>query len=208
MPSVLLPGDAWNLTSPYHHTWHDAHTSAMKGWNDIAQNHPEFVKPLRPAEKYAVLHRHVADHLAAREGGDVRYTERLGFSALLISDVALIRFKHLTGEFRHRVYPTNQQKHLGRQEFTEPMMEQLSLEGIAAPPTVLTLGYMETPAGDAISRVLVVCRTPGLYYYYDVPPGSTGVGAGPAVHTLPGCDPPGPRVISAREEKRRSDEVD
>ena len=208
MNFLLPPEDAQALTEPSHSAMWDAHEYALSKWNEVSSAYPDFAKPQRPAERYAVMHRLVADYLASHLAENAVYTERLSFSALLLDNRALVRFKHLNSDLSHRVYPTDQQKHLGRQEFTGEMVKQLAFDGVTAPPTVLTLGYTETPAGDAISRVAVVCRTPKLYYAYDVLPGATGAGGLPIVVTpLPGNEPPGPRVISTREEKKRRDDA-
>jgi hypothetical protein len=204
---LMPPEDAQSLTGPFHEWMHDAHRQAMERWVEFVTEKPDLTRPLRPPEKYAFLHRHIADHLASETKKGATYSESLGFSALLLSSgdgLALVRFKHLNSDLSHRVYPTNQQRHLGRQQYTGSMMEQLALEGIDAPPTVLTLGYMESPAGNEMARVLIVCRTPKLYYHYDVLPGAEGTGTSHVVQPFPGQEPSAPRVLSTREEKKRT----
>lgn len=207
MPNLIGPEEAMALTRPFHPLFHEAHTAAMSSFGQVAQEYPAFVKPLRPAEQYAILHRHIAEHLATHADDGAVYTEKLGFSALLLDARVLVRFKHLNPDYSIRVYPTDQQKHLARQQFTQKMMEQLALDGVGAPPAVLTLGYIESTDGYEIDQVAIVSRVPSLYYSYPVLAGDSA--AGPTVVTpFPGLEPPGPRVISKREEDEQQDKGD
>jgi len=199
---LLTPEEAHALTLPSHEAMQDAHHDSMGLWNRLLLDFPKIATALQSAEKYAFLHRLIGQHLAANVAANARYIDALGFASLLIEDRALVRFKHLDGSFKPRAYPTNQQQHLGRQEFTEEMMEQLAIEGVLAPPTVLTLGYNESNRGDAIDRIVIVCRTPSLQYFYDVKPGAAGFGP-TVVQPFPGILPPAPRVISKRQEEEQ-----
>src|SRR3954453_18699878 len=122
MPNLLPANEAQALTAPLHSVFLEAHTVSMSRWCHFMKTCPDFARPLDPAQKYALLHKNIASHVADNIGDTARFYDGLRFAAVLLEDKALIRFKHFDSAFRPRSYPTNQQRHLGSQQFTEPMM--------------------------------------------------------------------------------------
>jgi hypothetical protein len=209
---LLSKTEAETLTSPYHEVWVEAHKHAWALWQDRLVSDPEFFKPLTSAERYAIIHRHICDYVERHVDGDARIVTppSLDFFAQVIQDRALMRFKHLDEEFKPRSYPTDQQKELSRQEFAERIVEQLALDGVSAPLTVLTVGYTLTVGEESLGQIVVVCRTPDIRYWYSIQ-GTAGTQTGDAeILPFPGMEPPLPRVISTRrrEVEATSDEDD
>lgn len=191
---LLTASEAQALTEPYHQKWADAHQRSWDRYQDRAMNDPEFIKPLKSTERAAIIHRHVCDEVSRIPGAVC--TERVGFFAQVIEPRALVRFKLLDPSFKPKNYPTSQQQELDRQEFNDGIMQQLTLDGIEDAPTLLTCGYLLSITEDEISRILVVCHTPELEFYYDVFEGGEGM----QVTRLTPDKPQGPRVTSKRKK--------
>jgi hypothetical protein len=198
---LLTPDEAQALTSPLHQIWVEAHLDSFSKWKKRLTDDPEFFAPLSKRTRHNALHDLVISAIAREIHGRSTVTEILQFFAVVFSGQALVRFKHLDEELKPRNYPTEQQRNIGNQEFTEGMIEHLAFEGIEAPMTVLTVGYTLTLAEDEIASVVVVCRNPELVYSYDLyrREGDEGLG-GLDVSPLPGFTPKGPRIISSRKK--------
>lgn len=206
MASVLPPDQAYALTKPFHRVWADAHHSTWAMWQDRLQNDPSWFKVFTAGDRYLMIHRHVCDLVASQLEGKVQHAPSLDFFAQIVGDRALVRFKHLDEDLRPRNYPTDQQQHLDRQEFTERMETQLALDGIAAPLTVLTVGYTLTTGEEAIGQIVVTCHVPELWYWFSIDAatgqgfgGSGGDGEAPR---FPGIESPGPRIIPKRPRQK------
>jgi hypothetical protein len=197
---LISLNEAELLVGPIRDLLVQAHLDSWDVWAKRVSDDPEFVKPLKEAERYAILHRHIIDHVSRYIGVHGRVTERLQFFGVAVGDKILLRFKHVDAELQPRRYPTEQQVNLSAQEFTNEMIEILSLDGVTAPLTVLTVGYTLTPAEDAISRVSVICHEPKLVYSFDLYNSQGGIND-VEVTPLPGVEPKKPRVVSKRAKK-------
>lgn len=197
---ILPMSEATELTSPCHQVWADAHRHAWALWQDRLLNDPEFVKPLTSSERYAILHRHITDYASRHLDGVVGHAPSLDFFAQVLDGRALVRFKHVDSDLKPRAYPTDQQQHLDRQEFTERIAEQLAFDGFPPAMTVLTVGFTLTLGEDNLGQIVVVCRTPELAYWYSILDAGEGYGdaSGGEIQPMPGIAPPGPRVTSRR----------
>lgn len=198
---ILTKAEAQAVTAPCHEVWVDAHVHAWGLWRDRLLNDPEFVKPLTAADRYTILHRHICDHVS-------RHLEhvpipQLDFFAQVLDGRVLVRFKHVDTDLRPRSYPTDTQQQLDRQEFTPHIESQLALDGFG-PMTVLTVGYTLVPGEDELSQVVVICRSPEVRFWYPLFGAVEGTGDGIDVASMPGMEPPGPRVVSRRVERRET----
>ena len=59
----------------------------------------------------------------------MQHAPSLDFFAQIVGGEFLVRFKHLDDNLEARNYPTDQQSHLNRQEFSDRMVEQLAFDG-------------------------------------------------------------------------------
>jgi hypothetical protein len=199
MPRILQQAAAIELTEPYHDVWVAAHRHAWGLWRDRLLNDPAFVKPLTSANRYAIIHSHICDYVESHLEGRASFARSLDFFAQIIDNQALVRFKHVDEDLRPRNYPTDQQQHLDRQEFTERVVGQLILDGFAPTMTVLTVGFSLTPGEEDLSQISVICRNPKLLYSYSLLETGEGFGDGEVdIQPFPSIDPPGPRVVSRR----------
>jgi len=214
MAFLLSRDDAYDLTKPFHEVWEEAHRSTWAMWQERLEEDPMWFKPFTAGDRYLMLHRHICDFAARHLDGQVQHAPSLDFFAQIIGEKALIRFKHFDEDYRSRNYPTDQQEHLDKQEFTDRMQAQLALDGIAAPLTVLTVGYTLTPGEDALGFIGITCRTPYLRYWYPIV-GNAGAASGDGIDgadgggtapSFPGMEPPGPRIISTRPRKKTDGE--
>lgn len=130
----------------------DGLTMAAGRWETLLNERPELAHPLDATTRANFIHDHACSEVEQRiadvEG--VQVADGLGFFALYVGTEILLRLKFV-GYGAPRNYPTGQQKLLARQSFTEDML--MALDGIEAPPTLLTCGY--TLEGVAIGRIEV-----------------------------------------------------
>jgi len=122
----------------------------------------------------------------------------LGFFAQVLPGTngdALVRFKLLDEDMRTSNHDSDQQDALDMHQYSEEAMGVLSLNGISAPPTLLTCGYQLKADESGISRVLIVCHYKrDVVYYYDVRSAAEGGGSA-EILPLPGIgQPPEPTV--------------
>jgi hypothetical protein len=125
-------------------------TKAAENWEKLLQEQPELALPLDATTRANFIHDHACaevTHLTADADG-VKLADGLGFFAILVGEDIMLRMKFV-GDGAPRNVATGQQKLLARQAFTPEMI--LALDGIQAPPTLLTCGY--TLEGVAIGRI-------------------------------------------------------
>ena len=202
---LLTYDDAVLITEPFREAWLEAHQYAWRLWMSQVTENPEFVKPLTSSDRYVILHRHITDQAARRLDGHLVTADGCDFFAQRIGNRTLVRFKHLDSDLRPQNYPTDQQKHLDQQEYTERLVEQLSLNPVEEPPTVVTVGYTLTPGEDELSRVVIICRNPKLQWCIDLLD-TAGLGGGNVdVKPFPSMPPTPPRITSTR---RKQDEAE
>jgi hypothetical protein len=125
-------------------------TKAAENWETLLNDHPALALPLDATTRANFIHNHACSevaHLTADVDG-VALAEGLGFFAVLIGSDIVLRMKFV-GYGAPSNVATRQQKLLAQQSFTPEML--LALDGIPAPPTLLTCGY--TLEGAAIGRI-------------------------------------------------------
>ncbi|MEI2704073.1 MAG: hypothetical protein V9E89_02170 [Ilumatobacteraceae bacterium] len=199
MTPLLTFDNARELTLPFHDAWVQAHLESWALWSKQLTENSEFVKALTPGDRYLILHRHVTDRAARYLEGRVTSTDKLDFFAQIVRGQALVRFKHLDTDLKTRNYPTDQQKHLDQQAYTDRLVKQLALEGVEGLPTVVTCGYTLNPAEDGISRIVLTCRNPRLLWCISLYDSEAGTGGGDLdVPSFPSMPPAPPRIISTR----------
>jgi hypothetical protein len=125
-------------------------TTASGRWQRLLTETPDLGLPLDTTTRACFIHNHACSEIAHLTAGisNVTLPEKLDFFALLVGDGILLRLKFVGGG-TPRNYPTGQQRQLSRQEFTPEIM--VTLEGVSAPPTLLTCGYALDAA--AIGRI-------------------------------------------------------
>jgi hypothetical protein len=119
-------------------------------WKTLLDERPDLAAPLNARTRANFIHNHGCTVISQRaETVDgVRIADGLGFFAMLVGDEILLRVKFV-GYGAPSNVSTEQQRRLARQTFTPEMMG--TLDGIAAPPTLLTCGY--TLEGADINRI-------------------------------------------------------
>lgn len=197
---LLTQSEAQAITDPFHEAWVSAHLDSWEMWSKRLAEDPVFFKPLREAERYSILHRHICDHAASALDGRVTNSESLKFFAQIIGNSAIVRFKHVDRDLRPTTYRTDQQDCIDHQEFSPAMVKALQFDGVAMPMTFLTVGFTLALGEEAISRVAVICRTPKLRFHYDIYniAGEQACDGSVEVSPFPGMPSPGARVRSTR----------
>jgi hypothetical protein len=141
---------AQDAIKPIEPTLVEGLTKAAENWETLLSEHPALALPLDATTRANFIHNHACSevaHLTADADG-VTLAEGLGFFALLIGSDIILRMKFV-GYGAPSNVATRQQKLLAKQSFTPEML--LALDGIPAPPTLLTCGY--TLEGAAIGRI-------------------------------------------------------
>jgi hypothetical protein len=125
-------------------------TEAAANWETLLTKHSDLALPLDTTARAKFIHNHACAGITQRttDVAGVKVADRLRFFALLVGDEIMLRLKYV-GSGAPRNYPTGQQKRLARQSFTPEML--LTLDGMQAPPTLLTCGY--TLEGAEIGRI-------------------------------------------------------
>jgi hypothetical protein len=123
---------------------------AAKSWETLLNERPALALPLNTTTRANFIHDHACSEVTqlTADAAGVKVADGLQFFALMVGDDILLRMKYV-GFGAPRNYATEQQKLLARQAFTPDMV--LALDGITAPPTLLTCGY--TLEGAAIDRI-------------------------------------------------------
>jgi hypothetical protein len=192
--------EARSLLEPLEAPIVDSYHAAAKIYADLA---PTVSLPLDTTARANVIHCHFCNEIGKRvddgiPGVKVRPTESLRFYALSVSDEILLRFKFV-GHGLPNNYPTRQQRLLKGQKYSEEMMDRLSLDGIANPPTLLTAGY--TLDGLSIGLIEVRCDcVPLQSWSYSI----YGDEAFVEPLTIPGVPKPAlPAVVTSQSEKAK-----
>ena len=148
---IDLP-DARELTQPLHDLMINAHKAAVKQWEKLLTERPDFGLPLDTTTRANYIHAHLVYEIKQRVEGipDVTPTEDLGFFALRVGSDILLRFKYV-GHGRPHNVGTKQQRHLARQAYTGQMMLTLTGDPGLTPPTLITVGY--TLDGSELARI-------------------------------------------------------
>jgi hypothetical protein len=124
--------------------------TGTKNWQTLLNEHPDLAVPLDTTTRANFIHNHSCTEIgrlvADTEG--VTVADGLGFFGLLVGDVIVLRVKFVGFGAPSNV-ATKQQKLLARQSFTPDML--MALDGMSAPPTLLTCGY--TLEGAEIERI-------------------------------------------------------
>jgi hypothetical protein len=196
---LLTCEEAMEINEPCHSAWLAAHEDSvadLKRWRKAV---PELFLRLREPELCAILHRHIAARATAALDGTVVVNDRLGFDAHIVDGKSLVRFKHLGPDLAPRSYPTEQQKHLRDQEWTEEMIEQLAEDGLTQLPTVQECGYTMDALFTELQSVTVVCwyKKQFMWDYSLTPEGGV---RGAEVLILPGTPPPAPRIVPKKDK--------
>jgi hypothetical protein len=194
--SILGQEEAEAVTSEFSELYVSAHRHAQDVyWTEAMEAVPELVQAAGPATRASVLHDLITSHVEQRAPG---CTRALGFFAHLITGDAglvLVRFKMLDERLRPVNHPSGQQDLLSRHQFSQEAADQLTLEGMAELPTVLTCGYQLSPGEISMERVVIACHFGSdIVYWYQL-----ATGGGQAALFLPGVPPPEPRIRSSRE---------
>jgi hypothetical protein len=159
--------DAQRAIEPIQSALIEGLTTASKRWQRLLTKTPELGLPLDATTRACFIHNHACSEVTqlTAEHSNVTLPEKLDFFALLVGDEILLRLKFVGGG-APRNYPTGQQRQLSRQEFTPEIM--VTLDGISAPPTLLTCGYTLDTA--AIGRIEIrrdcIGRQPWNYDIY------------------------------------------
>lgn len=125
-------------------------TKGAENWTTLLADRPDLALPLDSTTRANFIHNHACSEIATLTADveGVRIADGLKFFALLIGDDILLRMKFVGFGAPSNV-ATVQQKNLARQAFSPEMMT--ALDGISAPPTLLTCGY--TLDAGAIGRI-------------------------------------------------------
>jgi len=174
--------DAQHAIKPIEPALTEGLKKAAKSWETLLNDHSALALPLNPTTRANFIHDHACSEVAqlTADVAGIQVADGLQFFALRVGDDILLRMKYV-GFGAPRNYATEQQKLLARQSFTQEMI--VALDGITAPPTLLTCGY--TIDGDEIGRVEIRrdCKS-HVSWSYDIYGGSAVI----APQALPGMD--------------------
>jgi hypothetical protein len=203
MGSLLTYEEALELTGPFHANYVEAHDYAMESIRDGLTRSPRMFKDFKDGTLKGMVHDLITAEINRTVGGFDWSTGGPWIFVHPIQGRALIRFKWLSpDDLSPRSYPTEQQELLARQEYTEPLWTQLQFHGFPAPPTLLTCGYTDDLQDfDNPLRVIIVCRSPELRFWYEIREAGEGE-IGGAVVSFPNMPPTAPRVVSDIAEEQ------
>lgn len=200
--ALVTAEEATELSRPYHALWAEAHAYAERYWWDLVrQGAPDLFMAAagEPGTRATVLHALITSYVERElTSRGVVTTRSRGFFVQPIlsgSAAAAVRFKHLDGAMLPQNQPSDQQRMVDRQEFEDSFADELLLMGMTGIPTWLTCGYRVSPAETAISELVLGC-------YYDHKPIyliNLHTLHQEIALTLPGFDPPLPRIVSRRD---------
>jgi hypothetical protein len=130
----------------------EGHRRAVAKWAELLQEAPGLALPLDATARANFIHCHLRREVEAAVDGieGVEVNDALDFFALRIEPNILLRFKYV-GDGEPSNVPTERQKLLARQIYTEEMTLAVMGDASLAPPTLLTCGY--TLDGDKLGRV-------------------------------------------------------
>jgi hypothetical protein len=196
---LLSCEEAMAVNEACHGPWWTAHVEAVKDLKRWRKLSPDLFMALKEVELCAILHRHIVSRANALLDGAVVVNDKLGFDAHIVAGKSLVRFKHLGPDLAPRSYPTEQQKHLRDQEWTEEMFQELPQDGLDVLPTVMTCGYTMDALFTKLQTVSVVCWY-GSRFRWDYSLSPEGGVLGAEVINLPGIPPPAPRIVPKKDK--------
>ena len=199
--------EANELTAPHHDAYVRAIETAWDHWEQGQQTLPEMFRDFGASLRAAAINTMMTGEIERTVSGVTRLkTGGRSVVIQLIDGKAFVRFKYLNGkDLRPQSYRTQQQIRLSEQRYTETLWEQLKLKGFDTPPTVLSVGYILTPAEDALSLIGIVCHVPEFRYFINL---RDATGSSSEVVPFPGMSPTEPEVVSdlVEEEQEGADE--
>lgn len=182
----------------------EAHKAAVGKWATFVKDKPDLALPFDATARANFIHPHIRHEILQRVAplSNVRPTpEKLDLFGLMIDDDLLMRFKFVGNGLPHN-YPTDRQKELAEQKFSEGLVELLLGDGSLDPPTMLTCGY--TLEGEKLGRLEIRRDCKGhLPWSYDIFGGQAVVS--PLI--LPGMeDRTRPAKISSKKKRAADNE--
>jgi hypothetical protein len=147
----------------------EAHKTAVDRWATFVKEQPELALPFDATARANFIHPHIRHEILQRVAGvpGVRPTpENLDLFGLIIDEDLFMRFKFVGHGLPHS-YPTDRQKELAEQKFSEDLTELLLGDGSLDPPTLVTCGY--TLDGEKLGRLEIRRDCKGhLPWSYDI----------------------------------------
>lgn len=179
--------------------------NAVATWREFVRQSPHHAKPMDETTRANMIHcwwrEGVRQALVDLSG--IREIESLGFFAVAVGANPLVRFKLLGGGGRPSNVNTDQQVRLSCQEYDEDSLDSLTLEGIPAPPTLLTCGYSLDAVAE-INSVEIRCEyrpEPNAGWRWVI--WGEAAGGISEIEQLPLFDIPGPQPARVKSAKRR-----
>jgi hypothetical protein len=185
--------------------------AAVKTWNEYENENPAVASALTATTRAGMIHdctvREVrqALELDAVRGIARELDSGLEFFTVGVGQRLLVRYK-FTAAGRPRNVATEVQRRLAYQQYDEDVMNNLTLEGMPEPPTLVTCGYA-LDEGGRLGTVSVQCDYAKTVLWRFPVFGADGEGFG-SFETLP-VDPdwtPGATIVrSAKKGGQRPD---
>lgn len=182
----------------------EAHKAAVGKWATFVKEQPELALPFDATARANFIHPHIRHEILQRVAvlrGVKPTPEQLDLFGLMVDDDIFMRFKFVGNGLPHN-YPTDRQKELAAQKFSEGLTELLLGDGSLDPPTMITCGY--TLDGEKLGRLEIRRDCKGhLPWSYDIYGGTAVVS--PLI--LPGMqDNTRPAKIRSKKKKAALDE--
>lgn len=201
MPRTLVTvDDAKEILRPHEDDLIKMVTGPFDLWRMLGEKQPMVALPLGESERAQIVHAHM--RFAGKQLFDdkpgVAPTDALDFFAMIFHPSVLLRCKYVGHGPQN--YPTPQQQALHRQQYDDEMMTALSFDGVAEPPTLLTLGYRLTLDESAISQIVIRRDLKGHpSWEYKIYGEEVGAVAEPK--SFPNMPLPAPARLSSKKKK-------
>lgn len=203
---MLTLDDARGLLDPFREQVFLAPALAgVATWHRFVEREPAMAAPLDETARANVIHcwwrNEVRRALASVAG--IREVQALGFFAVAVAANPLVRFKCVSAGTPTNV-ETGQQTLLARQLYDDDAMAALEIDGIPAPPTLLTCGY-SLDAVALLRSIEIRCdyRKRLLWRW---PIWGDEAESGGVVEQLPLPDMPGPQPAHVRSIREHNPE--
>jgi hypothetical protein len=207
--ALVTAEEATELTRPWYDLWAEAVAYAERYWWDLVrQDAPDLFNAAagEPGTRATVLHALITSYVERKLTSRGVFTTRSrGFFVQPImgqSAAVTVRFKLLDSAKLPQNQPSDQQLMVDHQEFEDSFAQELILMGMTGVPTWLTCGYQVSPAETGISELLLGCyhNRRAIYLinlhtlHQEIP------------LTLPGFEPPEPKIVSRRDRAESATE--
>jgi len=176
---------------------------AVETWQSFVAKAPALASPLDETARAAVIHcwwrTEVRRALVDAKG--IREVAALGFFAVAVAQNPLVRFKFLGNGTPSNV-ATEQQRDLAFHRYDDGALTALGLEGIPAPPTILTVGYSLNAAAELRSIEVRCDYGKRLLWRWPIWGEEAVYGGVVEPMTLPGVSGPVPARVRSRTKPR------